>query len=94
MSSIEQISMFKATAEILNHNMIKDYIYLFFISTGYPKTFAPTILENAQDLNNEFPTSTTRVIQGEIQFPQSNGHKGQVVTRTQDVQVYGSPKVD
>ena len=47
------------------------------------KAFALTIPGSAQALGKEFPASASRVIQGEIKLPQSDGHKGvPVATRT------------
>jgi hypothetical protein len=62
-----------------------------FFNFYYPKHL---LRQGAQALGKEFPATAPRVIQGTIKFPQSDGHKGEVATRTQDVRVYGSPRVD
>ena len=66
-------------------------VFFFFGLTLGGKAFASTIPGGSQALIKEFSTRTPQVIQGAIKIPQSDGHKGVVATRTQDVRVYGSP---
>jgi hypothetical protein len=67
------------------HLCVGIFLFFFFYFDWYrvSKAFVLTIPGGAQALGKEFPASAPWVIQGEIKFPQSDGHKGvPVATRT------------